>query len=176
MLQTKKDLEAWYSEQDPWKYEKNPEDLKRKKILLSEIPNLKFSHTLDIGCGNGFITKDLPGNFIKGIDISANAIQAAKKSISSKHITFEEKDIFSIHKNESKGYDLVIITGLLYEQYIGSSSNLIFLLIDQILNKNGILLTVHIDSWYHCRFPYNLFYQRVYPYKTYLHKLEVYQK
>lgn len=176
IIQSKEELENWYTDIDPWQYENNPDDQKRKLMLLNEIPEKHYRNTLDIGCGNGFITRDLPGDQIKGTDISANAIAAAKKLVQSPRILFEEKSIFNIHQNESVKYDLIVITGVLYSQYIGKSSNLIYLLIDQILNDDGILISVHIDNWYNARFPYALIKERIYPYQTYLHRLEVYQK
>lgn len=175
MIQSKAELEIWYETEDPWKYINDPEDVKRKNILLSEIPDRDFQHVLDIGCGNGFITQSLPGNTITGVDLSKNAIAYANKSNKNPNITFEEKDIFDLYYSE-KEFDLIIITGVLYSQYIGNSSNLIFIIVDKLLKSGGILISVHINDWYHCRFPYNLFKENIYPYKDYLHRLEAYQK
>ena len=56
-IQDLKELEEWHKQQDPWSYENDPEDLKRKNILLSEIPAGTYDNVLDIGCGQGFITR-----------------------------------------------------------------------------------------------------------------------
>lgn len=175
MIQSKAELEDWYGTGDPWGYVHDPEDTKRKDILLNEIPDQAFQHVLDIGCGNGFITQSLPGEMIHGIDISGNAIAHANRNNQNPKITYEEKDIFELY-HTTQQFDLIVITGVLYSQYIGESSNLIFIIIDRLLQKGGILVAVHIDEWYTCRFPYNLFKENVYPYKSYFHRLEVYQK
>ncbi|WP_316811391.1 class I SAM-dependent methyltransferase [Pedobacter heparinus] len=175
MIQSKEDLEKWYASGDPWKYGANAEDIKRKKILLGELPDREYSTVLDIGCGNGFITQDLPGNSILGVDLSENAIKYARQNNKDARISFEERNIFELYHTENT-FDLIVITGVLYPQYIGASSNLIFIIIDRLLNKNGILVSVHINDWYNCRFPYDLFREHIYPYEKYLHRLEVYQK
>ena len=61
MIQSSDDLDKWYGQADPWGYESNPDDLKRKALLLSELPVKDYQRVLDIGCGHGFITRDLPG-------------------------------------------------------------------------------------------------------------------
>ncbi|ACU06087.1 class I SAM-dependent DNA methyltransferase [Pedobacter heparinus] len=175
MIQSKKELEKWYDSNDPWKYGADTEDIKRKKILLTELPDREYETVLDIGCGNGFITQDLPGNLILGVDLSENAIKYACENNKATHIFFEQQNIFELYHTE-KTFDLIVVTGVLYPQYIGASSNLIFVIIDRLLNKNGILVSVHINDWYNCRFPYDLFREHIYPYKEYLHRLEVYQK
>ncbi len=69
-LQDIEELEKWHQRKDPWGYESNPDDTLRKEILLSAIPDKTYQQVLDIGCGQGFVTVDLPGNFILGVDIS----------------------------------------------------------------------------------------------------------
>ena len=87
------DLEKWHKKKDPWGYEKSSEDRKRKNILISEIPSRKYKRVLDIGCGQGFITKDLPGENIIGVDISRQAILHAKK-INKKGMKFVEGSLY----------------------------------------------------------------------------------
>jgi len=176
MIQSKVELENWYAnDNDPWAYDKSTDDLRRKEILLREIPKGEYEYVLDIGCGNGFITKNLPGKVITGIDISENVIKTAKDLNQNNSVQYLQKNIFDLY-NHSNKYDLIIITGVLYPQYIGNSSNLIHLIIDKILNSKGILLTVHIEEWYKSRFPFNFIKEQIYSYHNYLHKLEVYQK
>ena len=175
-IQPKSELEEWHSVDDPWKYESTPDDKKRKNLLLSEIPQGHYKNTLDIGCGQGFITKDLPGDSIIGIDISHEAINKAKKYESSK-LKFKQADIFEVCEAlDNQQFDLIIITGVLYPQYIGNSNRLINHLIDKILSKKGILVSVHIDEWYNNRFPYLLLSDLAYSYRNYYHRLEVYVK
>jgi len=103
MKRDKEYLEKFYSTPDPWGYQKNKDDIKRKKIILKKIDG-KFKRALDIGCGEGWITKDLPADMIYGYEISDNACKRFPKNV---------KRIL-----EPKGkYDLIIATGVLYEHY-----------------------------------------------------------
>lgn len=175
MIQSKKELDEFHEKDDPWGYETNKDDKKRKEILLSELPDFEYENVLDIGCGQGFITKDLPGKNIYGVDISHTAIEFANK-ISVENLTFKQGSIFEIDTLFNKKFDLIIITGVLYPQYIGNSNSLIYLLIDKILNKNGVLVSVHIDSWHKSQFPYLKTKQAYYDYRQYTHNLEIYIK
>jgi hypothetical protein len=56
MLQDKSELDVLYSNPDPWGYYNNPDDLRRRSELLAVIPNKTPLRTLDVGCGNGFLT------------------------------------------------------------------------------------------------------------------------
>ncbi|MBW4561185.1 MAG: class I SAM-dependent methyltransferase [Mojavia pulchra JT2-VF2] len=175
MLQPLKDLEIFYQQDDPWQYENTPDDKKRKEIILSEIPNKDYKNVLDIGCGHGFITRDLPGKNILGVDISSNAIIQAKKHETT-NLKFIQSSIFDIPKKTSVKFDLIIITGVLYPQYIGSSHNLIYLIIDQLIVDNGILICCHIDDWYRTRFSYLMLEYYLFEYRQYTQRLEIYVK
>jgi 2-polyprenyl-3-methyl-5-hydroxy-6-metoxy-1,4-benzoquinol methylase len=175
MIQRKEELENWHKQSDPWDYENNYDDKKRKSILLSEIPKRSYSNVLDIGCGQGFITKDLPGSNVYGVDISQIAIDYAN-NLKMDNIVFKQGSIFEIDKLFTIKFDLIIITGVLYPQYIGKSSSLIYHLIDEILNENGVLISVHINDWYNSQFPYLKIQQLFYDYRIYTHNLEIYLK
>jgi SAM-dependent methyltransferase len=102
MKQTKEELEEWYQTSDPWSYEITPDDKVRKEIILSLLDN--YETALDIGCGEGFITKDIPSKNIYGLDISDNAALRFPNNV--KRILLPENK-----------YDLVMSTGTLYQQY-----------------------------------------------------------
>jgi len=175
MIQKKDELDQWHNSEDPWGYNDNKDDVIRKEILLSEIPDKTYKKVLDIGCGQGFITKDLPGEIIYGVDISDSAINYANK-FSNEKLKFKQGSIFEIDKLFEEKFDLVLITGVLYPQYINKSSNLIYLLIDKVLEENGILISVHINEWYQMQFPYLKIKQLYYDYRQYTHNLEIYSK
>ena len=175
MLQKLDDLNNFHKKKDPWGYSLNPDDLKRVEILLSEIPESKYMNVLDVGCGQGFVTSRLPGENIYGIDISTEAIKHANNR-NIEQVNFIQGSIFDLNKMFKKKFDLIIITGVLYPQYIGDSSSLIYKIIDKLLSDGGFLITVHIDEWYSCQFPYLKLKQFYYPYRDYNHKLEIYGK
>lgn len=115
MLQPLKELELFYSNEDPWGYETNSDDVKRRNIILSEIPERNYENVLDIGCGHGFVTRELSGKKITGIDISTNAITQAKshltKQSKTKHIDFIQSSIFDLdsHIYELKFFESAIV-------------------------------------------------------------------
>jgi 2-polyprenyl-3-methyl-5-hydroxy-6-metoxy-1,4-benzoquinol methylase len=180
MIQTQADLDEWYQgEEDPWEYESSFDDLKRKKFLLECIPDWSFDKTLDIGCGNGFVTRDLPGEKIKGVDLSKKAIEFAQtdaKKRKIENIEYQVADIFDLNHVFDFQFNLIVITGVIYPQYIAESDRLIYIITDKLLAHGGILASVHIDEWYTSRFPYQLLRQKFYPYRHYQHRLEIYYK
>lgn len=175
MIQSKEELEKWYEKNDPWEYDNNPHDSKRKEIFFSEIPTGNFTNVLDIGCGNGIITNNLPGKNVTGVDYSKKAIEQARKRCK-KNINFVEASIFDLSKVFNQKFDLIIITGVLYPQYIGNAENLIYMIIDNLLAPGGYLVSVHVDKWYKARFPYLMTKDYNYDYRDFIHKFEVYKK
>ena len=169
-------MEKWYEKPDPWGYESNKEDLTRRAMLLSVIPQKRYERVLDIGCGDGFITQRLPGESIIGVDLSANAIAHAQSRKLS-HIEFLQKSIFELPETEwNHCFDLIIITGVLYPQYIGKGHLLVYTIIDELLKPGGHLICAHIFEWYKCRFPYITITREYYRYREFSHILEVYVK
>ena len=175
MLQPIEELEEWHKKDDPWGYYNNPEDTKRIDILLSEIPRKNYKNVLDIGCGQGFVTRVLPWTKITGVDISQEAIKKAK-AFETEKLKFVHASLFSLNKIFDKQFDLILITGVLYTQYIGNSLNLCYRIVDKLLDDSGILVSVHIDEWYKARFAYLLLKDYFYDYREYTHRLEVYVK
>lgn len=180
MLQPLEELEKFYNDDDPWSYETNFDDIRRKNIILSEIPERNYENVLDIGCGHGFITRELPGKRIVGVDISANAIAQAKSHQSNRHnkknIAFSKSSIFELNSHIFGVYDLIVITGVLYPQYIGESKSLIYKIVDRFLANDGILVCSHINEWYTLRFPYLMLENYYFEYREYTQCLEVYVK
>ena len=102
-MQTKEELEHWYAVADPWLYKLTPDDEIRKNLILDFLP-LNYQRALDIGCGEGFVTTDLPAIEIHGIEISDNAARRLPWNVK------------RVHSPEGL-YDLVMTTGTLYQQY-----------------------------------------------------------
>lgn len=176
MIQSPRELDEWYSTDDPWGYEKHPDDIMRRRLLLSELPEREYKSVLDIGCGNGFITKHLPGENVTGIDLSEEAIRIARKHEISR-IRYIAGSIFDLPRIfPREKFDLIVITGILYPQYIGRANTLVYILIDQVLAEGGILASVHIDEWLTARFPYFTIATKFYDYRQFLHRMEIYAK
>ncbi|MHC5718487.1 MAG: glycosyltransferase, partial [Nostoc sp.] len=136
-----------------WQDETMPEDKIYKELLLSEIPENNYKNVLHIGCGNGFMTKDLAGEKVLGVDILSNGINQAK-AYENNRLKFIQSSILELEHKSQEKYDLILITGVLYSQYIGKLHNLIYSLLDKLIIDDGILICCHVDEWYKARFPY----------------------
>lgn len=158
-----------------WQDETMPEDKIYKELILSEIPENNYKNVLHIGCEDGFITRDLAGEKILGIDISSKAIIQAKTH-ENKRIKFIQSSIFDIFDKTQEKYDLILITGILYSQYIGNSHKLIYSLLDQLIIDDGIIVCCHIDEWYKARLPYLMLEYYLFEYRQHTQRLEVYVK
>lgn len=146
-MQTKEELNNWYSIPDPWKYETNPDDLLRKKKILNQLTG-QFKRALDIGAGEGFITKDLPAKTIEAIEVSDLAAKRLPSGI--------------LRVAEPTGeYDLILATGVFYDQYDWKQMH------QWILDHaKGLVLTSNIKSWEH-PLPVKPFYEEDYQYREY---------
>jgi hypothetical protein len=129
-MQTIEELEKFYEKEDPWEFKTHPDDQKRKdKILMACRDFGPYKQALDIGCGEGWITKDLPAKKIFGHECSVNARSRWPKKI---------KDIAL---NDTDKCDLVVATGVLYPQYFYAS------FIDLIYNHaSKIIITCNIKE------------------------------
>ena len=155
-MQTKEDLEKFYQVEDPWRYKVTPDDYFRRKVIVETLSLFDWpDRALDIGCGEGWITKNLPGNEVEGFEISDTA--ASRFPIGLKRA------------NPPTGkYDLVVATGVLYSHY---DTYLFMRLIKEHASK--YVLVSGIDSWEHplvktigneifsARFPYREWHQQL---------------
>jgi len=128
-MQSKGDLEEWYETPDPWGYETNPDDLRRKEEILKSIPKEHYKRALDIGCGEGWITQDLPAEEVHGLELSEIATKRFPENIT------------PVTEPIGK-YDLVLATGVLYSQYNRQQ------IIDWVLEcATGTLVIAGISDW-----------------------------
>ena len=178
VLQPQDEIEKWFDKPDPWNYEGNRSDTGRRATLLSVLPRKRYQRILDIGCGDGFITNRLPGDKVIGVDVSNRAIQIARdKYRDQPHLEFHAQSLFELPEAGWKQpFDLIVITGVLYPQYIAEGEQLAFGILDKLLIPGGHLVSVHIDEWYRFRFPYLTIHREYYSYREYTHHLEVYLK
>jgi SAM-dependent methyltransferase len=174
-IQPQQELDDFYSTADPWGYYNNPHDATRKVRVMAALPRLEYENALDIGCGNGFITNELPAKQVTGLEFSAKAV-AWTNQHAAPHVKYIQGSIFDLPSLNLPPMDLVVITGVLYPQYIGKSLRLVYVLVDQILKPGGILLCSHIYEWYQARFPYLTISREYFAYREYSQVLEVYVK
>jgi len=155
--QIKRKMESAYTKKDPWGFKTNKEDKKRKDIIIKALKDLKikFKTAIDIGCGEGWITQDLPADIIYGYDISETAINRLHKNIK------------RVDRLGNEKYDLVVMSGVLYEQWDAKET---IRIAKKVAKK--ILLTCNIKSReinnipkkyqvYECEFPYRKYTERL---------------
>lgn len=158
-MQSKSEIEDWYTNKDPWGYESNKSDKNRKQRILEVLEVYpEFDRALDIGCGEGFITQDLPAKEIQGVELSDKAAERLPDNVK------------RVHEPEGK-YDLIICTGMLYKQY---DYRKFLTWIRE--HANGLVLTSNIKSWQINDLPDKyLLYQEDFPYREYAQNLRVYR-
>lgn len=159
-MQSKQELEDWYNTPDPWGYYSNEHDQRRKDIILdiAKQHGKTYKKALDIGAGEGFITKDLPAKTIHAIEISDEAAKRLPSSVK--------------RVDKPQGfYDLIICTGVLYKQYNYKQ------ITDWIKNHaSGIVITSNIKSWEINELPVDKQIEELeFPYREYTQKLRVYK-
>lgn len=152
--------EKRYQTPDPWGYQTNPDDIKRKEIILKCLTDLDkcFHRALDIGAGEGWITKDLPAWEIFGLEESDTA--AARFP----------QNVIRVEKPQGM-YDLIIATGVLYGHYDWRR------LLNYIMcHASGIVLTCHLEKVEVpevARIP-NQIYETKFSYRGEVEKLRIY--
>lgn len=160
------DLERNYDRPDPWGYKNNTADIERKRIILDRIAKLgPLESALDIGCGEGWITTDIPAKKIYGYEVSKQAWERKPKNVLPWNRDGEPNSRF----------DLVMATGVMYENYdwrgIVSLMNrhaFKYILTSNIADRelpdaiewiSGEL--IHLEEFPYHRFPHEQFTQRL---------------
>lgn len=178
-IQTSSELDQFYEDGDPWGYDTHPDDAKRKYELFAALPVRPYSRALDIGCGNGFITLDLPATEVLGIDLSERAIMWAQQRMQNfkkgAQISFKAMSVFDLDVSRFGKFDLIVVTGVFYPQYIGDAFSTIAANLIEMIEPGGIIVTCHIYEWYRRRLPLSLLDTAVYTYREYTHRLEIFR-
>ena len=143
------DWENMYSKKNPWGLDGSLSDFLRIKIINDCFKNRKFKNGLDIACGEGFLLNKL--NFIKtkkGIDISKNAIDRAKKSYES--IFFDVGNPFVDYQTFEKFEFISCFEGLYYLASLKERKKALRNLLNYG-NKDSIyafsVVTIGSDEW-----------------------------
>lgn len=167
-LQSKEEIEAWYSKQeDPWGYKTNADDLQRRRIIIDAAmafcssPTESYERALDIGAGEGFITSHLPAKTIYGYELSETARARFPRNV---------KDAYPRPYGK---FDLVVATGVLYSHY--AWKHFVELIKE---HASGLLILSNIKDWEVQdavkALPGKQVYNHEYPYREYIQKLRVF--
>lgn len=157
MKQPIHEIEAWYSNKDPWQYEHTQDDQVRKSKILALLTN-QYERALDIGGGEGWISKDLPAKSIEVYEVSENARKRLPDGI--------------LGVTEATGdYDLVVATGVLYQHYH-------FEEMLEIIKKHATktILIAGIKDWLVDTTQLgSLVYEEEFPYREYTQVIKIYE-
>ena len=179
-LQTRSELDNFYKVADPWGYCQHADDARRRNELLAILPRREWGRVLDIGCGNGFITLSLPGREIVGVDLSTEAVrwarEAAAKQADQERFRFEVGSLLDPELVNLGHFDLVVVTGVLYQQYVGKAWAFVRWVLDQLTREGSIIASCHIREWIRMRLSYSLIDVTMYPYRAYTHQLEIFRR
>jgi len=161
-MQSREEIEKSYEKPDPWGYQTNPDDIRRKdfiaKITMMFTPGSgRFTRALDICAGEGWISKYLPAIDIDGYELSDRA--AARFPVCVRRVLEPEDK-----------YGLVTLMGALYSHYDWP-------LFVRLINEHAsdIILLCNIEAWevvsavsqiegkqvFEATFPYHEFHQKL---------------
>ena len=179
-VQSRDELEQFYADPDPWKYDDVDDDRQRVARVRAALPSRTFARTLDIGCGNGFLTEHLPGDELVGVDISERAVEHARARFRDhcpeRRATFHARSLFELSSSAVGVFDLVVVTGVIYPQYVGRAYSLVTETLRDLLVPGGVMISVHIDDWTRYRPPFTLLTVSIDRYRDHFHRLEVLQR
>lgn len=129
-MQTAHSIEQFYEKPDPWAFQTNPADHYRKGRIIGTLYGFgPFESALDIACGEGWITQDIPAREIFGYELSQKAALRFPSVV--KHVT-----------NPIGKFDLVMVTGALYAHYDWEH------MVDMInAHAGNIILLSNVAAW-----------------------------
>ncbi len=162
MSHIKQQLEQFYAKEDPWGFKTNSDDLKRKNIIIQKsklyckqkLGQEIYQNALELGAGEGWITKDLPAKNVYGYEISDLARSRWPTNVK--------------QFDPSIKYDLIIAPGVLYKQYDYTT----FL---NMIRKysSGIVMTISIKDWEINNLKNQIF-EMEFAYRQYTEKLRIF--
>lgn len=106
-VHTKDYLETKYASPDPWGYQTHPDDALRKRLIIGACP--VSGSALDIGAGEGWITKGLPAQYIAAIELS---------DVARKRIPTGIRALDHLPDHMRGSFNLVLLSGVMYEHYL----------------------------------------------------------
>lgn len=112
-------FDAAYESGDPWASADARYLYQRRKydVLASLLPQRRFAHALDLGCGLGLMSRRLAAvaDQVTGIDISARGVaHAAAASAHLPHVTYRQGDALNLDPALEGQFDLLVIADTLY--------------------------------------------------------------
>ena len=143
--QSRAELEQKYQKPDPWGFQTNIEDLKRREKILAQIGR-NDEKIVDLGCGEGFITAEIAErnycSLVIGVEISENAIERCDFPGMIYRLNIFEDDLSELTTGGQ--HDIVLACGVLYEATDEDIDRLLAL-----VKPGGRFLSCHIADREH---------------------------
>ncbi len=156
-MQEQAELDKFYQTPDPWAYQKTDDDWKRRDRILGVLRKYgPYKRLLDIGAGEGWLTRSLPAREKHAIELSDVAASRFPSGVN------------RVFVPEGK-YDLVVLTGVLYAQYDWQTMK--HTALDA---AKSYLLTSHIKEWEVTTFPFRVIEEQTFPYREFEQHLILY--
>jgi len=97
---------------DPWDFRSSPYEAARFEATLAALPNLRYAHALEIGCGNGELATRLAPrcDAYTGIDAVPAALDAARAAVPKGQFV----QAFLPCELPEGAYDLIVLSEILY--------------------------------------------------------------
>lgn len=146
---TVEDWQKWYSIDNPSKYVGGFNDKIRNQILINLIRWSKKEKGLDMACGEGSLTKALSPYIksIKAFDISANAIESAKRKYPAKNIEYFQMDIKDF-SSDMGSFDFILCAEVIYHLKPEVIEKVLKEVKKSLAKGGYFILTTRTDFWF----------------------------
>jgi len=111
--------EAYTRSPDPWASAAPRYRYQQRKYeqIMALLPDRRFCHTLDLGCGLGLLSQQLAArsDAVLGIDVASAALgHARKRGAGVANLTFAQGDVLDLPAELNGQFDLVVVADTLY--------------------------------------------------------------
>ena len=104
--------DPWASAAPRYRYQQ-----RKYEQIMALLPNRRFHHALDLGCGLGLLSQRLAkrSDMVLGIDIASAALgHACERGAGIANLTFSQGDILDLSVELNGRFDLVVLADTLY--------------------------------------------------------------
>jgi SAM-dependent methyltransferase len=110
-----------YGRPDPWGFATSPYEAARRKAVLAALPRGRYRSVLEVGCGEGHMTRLLAerAGRVVGLEISPAAVALARISSPPENVMLVRGDLLGAPPPEAPpgAFDLVVCAEVLYYCY-----------------------------------------------------------
>ncbi len=113
-------FEAAYTRSaDPWASASPRYRYQQRKYeqIMALLPDRRFRHALDLGCGLGLLSQRLAGRAdeVLGIDVASAALErAGERAAGTANLSFAQGDVLDLPASLDGRFDLVVVADTLY--------------------------------------------------------------